>query len=110
MYQRRHGEAQIVPPPVLEELELRGYLGVEMEVLAPSHCASRRAERCDESVSASEAEGFRGRYHSIHGRAKQGAGRQCGKGSNVCKEDGGREGLEAVDHGWREEGKSEVVA
>ena len=76
-----------------------------MEVLAPSHCASRRAERSDESVSASEAEGFRGRYHSIHGRVKQGAGRHCGKGSDVCKEGGGREGLEAVDHGRRERGK-----
>ena len=52
---------------------------VDVELLAPSHCAPRCCESSDEGVPAKEAEGFRGHHHSFHGRAKQGIARHCGE-------------------------------
>ena len=55
-----------------------------------------------------EAEGLRRRYHSLHGRARQGVDRYCGEGEVDKK--GRREGSEVVDHGRRKRGKSKVIA
>ena len=62
---------------------------VEVELPAFSESASRCLERSDEGVSASEAEGFCGRYHSFHGTAK------------VDKEINRGEGFETVNQGRR---------
>ena len=77
----------------------RPFSRIEMEFPPLARCVAGRSERSDDGVSAPKVQGFRGRHHSFHGRAKQGEGRNCMDSSEVDKRRGGREGLDAVVHG-----------